>query len=153
MQFPHIAAAAAILATAMTSTAIAQDFDNQLAARQGQFRVMALNLGVLGGMARGNIEHDAEAAQAAADNIAAIAMLDQRFAWPEGSDAMSIDGTRAEPTIWDDMADFQAKWADFGEAATALQAAAADPEALGAAVGALGNTCKSCHEAHRTPEE
>jgi len=148
--------AAGSVAVLVSGPALAQDqdFENQLKARQGQFRIMALNLGVLGGMARGNMEYDADLAQQAAQNLVAVASLHQTAVWPEGSDSMSMEGTRAEPTIWDDPDDFTAKWAAFGQAAAGLQdAVATGPEALGPAVGQVGNACKDCHEAHRTPDE
>ena len=128
-------------------------FENQLKARQGQFRLIALNIGVLGGMARGNVPYDAEAAQAAADNLVTVAALNQGAMWPEGSDSMSIDGTRAMPSIWEDNADFLEKWGAVAAAADGLAAVASDGQAaLGPALGPLGATCKSCHEAHREPD-
>lgn len=148
-----LAAASLAAALAFAPAAFAQDFENQVGARQGQFKVMAVNLGVLGGMARGQMDYDAEMAQAAADNIVTVTSLDQRFFWPEGSDNVMLDTTRAEAPIWDDNADFLAKWSDAGEAAIALQAVAADgQEGLGAAVGALGGACKACHDDYRGPE-
>ena len=134
--------------------AAAQDFSNQLKARQGQFRIMAFNLGVLGGMARGTADYDADLAVLAAENIATIAALHQDGMWPEGSDNMSIDGTRALPSIWEDTADFNAKWTALGDSADALVTVAGNgQEALGPAVGALGKTCGACHEAYRAPSE
>jgi cytochrome c556 len=148
-----LAAASLAAALAFAPAAFAQDFENQVGARQGQFKVMAVNLGVLGGMARGQMEYDAETAQAAADNIVTVTSLHQDFFWPEGSDNVMLDITRAEPSIWEDNADFLSKWSDTGEAAVALQEVAADgQEGLGTAVGELGGTCKACHDAHRGPE-
>lgn len=139
--------------SAAPATLLAQEHDAAVGARQGQFKIMALNLGVLGGMARGNAPYDAEIAQQAADNLVVVSGLGQAFHWPEGSDNIMLDTTRAQPTIWDDNADFLAKWADFGTAAAALQeVAATGQEALGPALGQLGGTCQACHEAHRGPE-
>jgi len=144
----RITAAALALGMAATPVAtLAQDFNSEIRARQGQMRVQALNLGVLGGMARGQMEYDAAMAQAAADNLAAVAMLDQRFAWPEGSSLMDVDNTRAMPDIWDDFDAFAAEWVAYVEAAQGLQAVAGDGlEALGPGLQALGQTCGSCHE-------
>lgn len=144
-----LAAAAAVIAT----VAVAQDYSANLKARQGQFRIMALNVGILGGMAQGKIAYDAEAAQRAADTLVAVSHIDPGPLWPEGSDNMSIDGTRAMPSIWDENADFLAKWAGFGEAAAGMQqVAATGQEALGPAMGKLGGACKACHDSHRAPE-
>ncbi|MFY9237472.1 MAG: cytochrome c [Roseovarius sp.] len=116
--------AIAFTALGCATAALAQDdFTAQLKARQGQFRIMAINLGILGGMAQGKMDYDAVAAQAAADTLVAVSMIQQGPMWPAGTDNMAIDGTRAQPTIWEQNDDFLAKWGDFGAAAKAMQAA------------------------------
>lgn len=146
-------ATALIAAIATSGAAIAQDYSGQLKARQGQFRVLAINLGILGGMAKGEIEYDAAAAQAAADSLVAVSMINQGPLWPMGSDEMGADGTRAKASIWDDADDFAAKWSDLGAAAKEMQAAAGTgQEALGPMMGKVGGTCKACHDAHRAPQ-
>jgi len=144
-----VLAALAVCATAAT----AQDLPQPVKARQGQFNILALNLGVLGGMAKGAVEYDAEAAQAAADNIAAVASLHQAAMWTEGTDNMSIDGTRAQPVIWEQMDDFNSKWEDLGTAATEMASAAGTgQEALAPMLGKVGGACKACHDTYRAPE-
>lgn len=145
---------ATILAISLTAgSAFAQDeYENQLKARKGQFNLLALNVGVLGGMARGNVDYDAALAQAAAENIVAIAAINQMPLWPEGSDEMSIDDTRAKPEIWDNFSDFASKWAAVGTAAEGLPAAVGSgAEGIGPALGPLGGTCKDCHDTYRAP--
>lgn len=142
-----------VLSATLALPAAAQDMSAQLKARQGQFRIMALNLGVLGGMVKGETEYDAATAQAAADSLVGISMVHQPTLFVEGSDDMSMDGTRALPVIWENPDDFAAKWAAFGEAATLMQtAASAGTDAMGPAMGALGGACKSCHETYRAPQ-
>ncbi|MCK0148619.1 cytochrome c [Marivita sp. S6314] len=149
----HLTFALAFAALGCGTAVYAQeDFSAQLKARQGQFRIMAINLGILGGMAKGEIEYNAEAAQAAADTLVAVSMIQQGPMWPEGSDDMSIDGTRAQTTIWEENDDFLSKWMDFGTGAAAMQAAAGGGQAaLGPAMGQIGGTCKACHDKHRAP--
>lgn len=145
-------AALAALAVLATPT-FAQDVSGAVKARKGQFNILALNLGVLGGMARGTVEYDAAAAQAAADSIVHVTKLDQTNMWPAGSDQMSIDGSRALPVIWEKTDDVMAKWAALGEAATAMAAAAGTgKDALGPNLGAIGGACKACHDTYRAPE-
>ena len=147
---------AAVIAAALGSLAgpaTAQDFANEVGARQGMFRIMGLNVGVLGGMARGNIPYDADAAQVAASNLVAVSGINPLNMFPPGSDNMALDTTRAAPEIWDNIADVGEKWAGFGTAAAGLQAVAGDGQAaLGPALGALGGSCQACHEAYRGPE-
>lgn len=144
-----------LLATAFATLAsplLAQDVSGPVKARQGQFNVLAINLGILGGMARGSVDYDAEAAAAAADSLVGVSMIHQPPLWPDASDEMSIDGTRAKAEIWDNWDDFEAKWAALGPAAEAMKTAAAEgPDAIAPALGALGGTCKACHTAYRAP--
>lgn len=145
------AALATVAAFGATSVA-AQDLPKEVKARQGQFQIMAINLGILGGMAKGAIDYDAATAQAAADSLVGISMVSQGALWTEGTDNMSIDGTRAQPNIWENIDDVVAKWNAFGEAAKGMQAAAGEgKDAIGPALGAIGGTCKACHDAYRAP--
>ncbi|MBF9031544.1 cytochrome c [Rhodobacterales bacterium HKCCE3408] len=149
MTFRHIAAALAIL-VATPTLAPAQEFQGQLGARQGQMRIMALNLGILGGMARGNTEYNAELAMIAAQNIHAVTMINQAVMWPEGSNADAIEGTRALPAIWEDFDGFLGHWSDLGAAAETLVAEAGNGlEPMQGALGGLGQECGSCHDAFR----
>jgi cytochrome c556 len=145
-------AIACLAATGIGAAAVAQDVPAAVEARQGQFQIMALNLGVVGNMARGNTDYDAATAQTAADNLVAISMLDQSFHWPEGTDNMSIDGTRAMPEIWENLPDVVTKWQAFGAAAQGLaEVAGTGLEPMQAALGTVGGTCSACHDVYRQP--
>lgn len=145
---------AAGFATALTTAASAQDpLAMPVIARQGIMAVLAMNLGVLGGMARGKTEYDAEAAQTAANAIYGVSMINMGPLLPDDSDSMSRDGTRADPMIWDDMAGYAAEWAKVQTAAPLLAAdAGKGKDAMVAALQGVQSTCRSCHKAYRTPE-
>ena len=135
---------------ALTGTAGAQSFDNQIKARQGMFQMNGVSLGILAGMARGRMDYDAELAQAAADNLVNVSQFNMAPLWPEGSDSDALDNTRALPAIWENYDDFLSKFADFGAAATALQAVASNgTEAIQPALGGLLATCGACHDAYQ----
>ena len=57
--------------------------------------------------------------------------------------------TGALEEIWDDYDDFTAKAQSSAEKAQALAAAAADQGAAMKAFGALGGSCKACHDQYR----
>ena len=140
-------AAAAILSTFAGSIALAQGkVPFPVKARQGQMATMAMSLGVLGGMAQGKTEYDAAAAQAAANSLAGIAMIDPDILWQDGT----AEGTASLPAIWDDADAFAAEWAKFvAGAEKAVAEAGTGKDALGPILGAVGGTCKSCHTSFR----
>jgi cytochrome c556 len=58
--------------------------------------------------------------------------------------------TAADPKIWENMDDFKAKFAKFGDDAKAAQASVKDLDSLKAAFGSIGkNDCGGCHEKYR----
>lgn len=119
-------------------------------ARQGQFNLYAFNLGVLAGMAQGNVEYDAEAAQTAADNLFHLTRVDQIAMWPQGTDNASMEGTRALPAIWEDLEGFVGRYNALQSAAEAMQGAAGtDLATLQGALGGLAGTCQACHQQFR----
>lgn len=154
----YMTLAAAALALPFATAALS-DSDNpyaaHLAARQGQMRIQAFNIGVLVAMARGDAEYDAAAAQTAASNLAAISQMDGRAYWPQGSDNAALgDATRALPEIWQDMAGFGEAWGAFGTAAVAMNDVAGDGlEALQGAIGPLGQSCGACHRNYQQSNE
>lgn len=66
--------------------------------------------------------------------------------FPEGS-----AGGDALPAIWENADDFQAKLADFKEAADGMKTAAATGEqgTIGMALRSLGQSCKGCHDSYQ----
>lgn len=142
-------AAAAALATAALP-ALANE--GAIKARQGQFQMLALNLGVLGTMAQGRTAYDAAAAQEAADNIFHLSRNTQLGMWPEGSDNGAAANTRALPAIWANNADFLTAYAALQTGAEAMRAAAGtDLAALQGAMGGLAGACQACHQQFRAP--
>ncbi|HCE70540.1 MAG TPA: cytochrome C554 [Ruegeria sp.] len=129
------------------------EFAREIKARQAQMTLYAFNLGILGAMAKGEAEYDAEAAALAANNLAAAKSIWMPTAWPAGSDNASVEGTRALPAIWAADSDIGAKSQAMGEAVAALQAAAGtDLEALRGAIGPVGASCGGGHKPFRAEE-
>ena len=123
-------------------------------ARQSHMQLYGHNLGVLGGMARGNVDFNADAAQAAADNLVALATLNQMFYWPSGTSTDELgEETRALPVIWDSESteDIIANANALVAATSAMQATAGTLEGVQASIGAIGDTCSACHRAFRQP--
>jgi cytochrome c556 len=145
---------ATLLASALLAgPVLAQDANPAIAARQAHMDLYMFNLGLVGGMARGNVEYNAEAASAAAANIAALAKLDQSRYWPEGTSTLDSSDTRALPDLWDNIPDVISKAQALATAADAFAAQASGGlEALQAGLGPVGQACSACHEAYRQPD-
>jgi len=122
-------------------------------ARQSHMKLYAHNLGVLGGMARGKAEYDADAASTAAANLAALASMSQQGYWPQGSDNFEDDSTRALPALWTDFAGAAKFGGDLAMASKNLASVAGNGlEALQGAMGPVGGACSGCHKAYRAPD-
>jgi|SRR3984957_15617099 cytochrome c556 len=65
-------------------------------------------------------------------------------------DSKTGGDTAADPKIWENMADFKARFAKFGEDAKAADASVKDLDGFKAAMGDIGkNDCGSCHQTYR----
>ncbi len=146
---------ATTLSTGLIAASLSQaHFDSEQVSqsyRQSIFALMASNFGPLGDMAKGKRPFDAAAAQAYANDLAAIATLDLVRGFPEGSEKGT---TRAKPGIWSNKDDFAQRWQAFGEATVKLQSAANSGDAgqVAAQVGAVGKTCKGCHDEYKAKD-
>jgi cytochrome c556 len=99
------------------------------------------------GMAKGEAPFDLAAAQKIfatfADSAAKAPAL-----FPDSS--KTGEDTAALPKIWEDMADFKAKFVKFGDDAKAAQASVKDLDSFKAAFGDIGkNDCGGCHQTYR----
>jgi cytochrome c556 len=149
---------AASLASVLSVGAVFADdpADNPFAAgvkaRQAQMQLYAFNLGILGAMAKGKADYNAEAAALAANNIVHIASIHQPQAWALGSDNSAVKETRALPALWQNFPDVGEKSKELFAAAQAMNAVAGDGQnAVGGAMGRLGAACSACHKAYRAP--
>ena len=120
-------------------------------ARKAHMQLYAHNLGILGGMAKGEVEYNADAASGAANNLAALASSYQGSYWVPGtSNAELGDETRALPAIWESGSTAGQIGGQMAEAAAALAAVAGDGQAaLGPALGPVGKACGDCHKGYR----
>ncbi len=120
-------------------------------ARQGQMELSSFFLGPLVGMAKGEIDYDAEKAAKLATNLKLVGGLDMARAWAPGTDKDKYpDETDALAEIWAADSEF----ADYGKkshkAVDALAEAAGNGlDQLRASIGDVGDTCKGCHDEYR----
>jgi cytochrome c556 len=153
----------ALATAALSVTAVgtfAQDetpFANQINARQSFMQVYRFNLMMLGAMARGDMEYDAEQASAAADNLLAASKMRNGAMWPAGSDssAPGLAGvTAAKADLWASDSMAGEKHQALTAALEAMAAAAGDGlGAVRANMGAVGDGCSGCHDNYRESDD
>ena len=155
IRLPVIFASAVAITVAGIAVAGGHGGNPAVKARKSHMQLYAHNLGILGAMAKGEAEYNADAASAAAGNLAALTQMNQMSYWPAGTSSEDLgDETRALPAIWDDGG-----FAKAIEISTALASAATNlasvagngQEALGPALGPVGKECGACHKAFQQP--
>jgi cytochrome c556 len=115
--------------------------------RKASFTVMSAHFGRLGAMANGRVPYDAKAAADNADTVSALAKLPWA-AFGEGTDKGE---TRAKPEIWKESAKFKEASDKMQAEIVKLNVAAkaGNLDALKAAFGPAGASCKACHDNFR----
>jgi cytochrome c556 len=146
---PTLMVAAAIAGSVIAMPAAAQFAkpEDAIKYRRAAFTVMGTHFGRVAAMANGRIPFDAKAA---ADN-AELAMIMSKLPYAgfvEGSDKGE---TRADAKIWAEQDKFRAAAAKMQEEMVKLNAAAktGNIDAIKAAAGATGGSCKACHDSYR----
>lgn len=142
------AATVAGLATALPAAAQWQKPEDAIKYRQSALTVMANHFGRIGAMAQGKAPFDAKAA---ADNAAIVSAM-AKLPWAafgEGTDKGMPN--RAKPEIWKDNAKFKAASEKMIAEVAKLDTAAksGNLDAIKAAAGGVGGSCKGCHDDFR----
>jgi len=120
-------------------------------ARQAHMGLYSFNLGILGGMAKGDVEYNADVAMAAASDLAALATMTQANYWMPGTSSDDMESSRALPNGWTDYEDAIEKSKGLAMAAVAMKDAAGTLEGVRGAIGAVGGACGACHKVYRKP--
>ncbi len=138
--------AVAIAIVALGATAVVAQQD-PIAARKAMMKSNGQAAGALAKMVKGEAPFDlATAKKSFATFQDAAAKMPSLF-----PDTSKTGGdTAADPKIWENMADFKAKFVKFGEDAKAAGASVTDLDSFKAAFGNIGkNDCGACHQTYR----
>ncbi len=141
-----VLAAAAVTLSAPASAQFAKPED-AIKYRQSALSVMGTHFGRVAAMANGRIPFNADAA---ASN-AAIAESMSKLPWAGFAAGTDAGNTKAKPEIWSDAAKFKTAQDNMQAEMTKLASIAkgGNIDAIKAAVGATGGTCKACHDNFR----
>lgn len=144
--------AAAVLAGLVVTLPAAAQFqkpEDAIKYRQSAMALQSNHLGRVFAMASGRVPFDAKVA---AEQIEVVAMLNklQFSAFVDGSDK---GNTKAKPEIWSQKDRFAAAVAKSQEDVLKLATAGrtGNLDQIKSAVGAVGQSCKACHDDFRNP--
>jgi len=152
--FRTVTLSAALVASSAFATFADGHIEGAVKARKGLMQLYGHNLSILGAIAKGDMEYDAEIASTAAGNLMALTQINQVSIWPQGSDSESYADSRALAKVWTTFPAIVEKSTAMREAAVAMNAAAGGGlDALRGAMGGVGNGCKGCHETYRAPKK
>lgn len=144
-----VATATALVALAsLPAAAQFQKPEDAIKYRQGAFTVMASHFGRVAAMAQGKAPFDAKLAAENAQIVATLSRL-PFTAFGEGTDKGLSN--RAKPEIWKEQAKFKAAADKMATEVAKLDTAAKSGslDAIKAAVGGVGSSCKACHDDFR----
>ena len=124
---------------------------NAINARTGEMHIRAFNAGPLFAMAKGKMEYNAELAGKLAGNLKLLLDLDTSRHWPPGSDNKKYPKeTRALPAIWTTYPEIGKYGKKYATAVSELSGVAGNGlDALRSKIGALGKSCKGCHDEYQ----
>lgn len=130
-----------------TASAQFQKPEDAVKYRQSALTVMANHFGRIGAMVNGRVPFDAKAAQDSAHVVATLSSLP----WAGFTANTESLKSRAKPEIWKEQAKFKDASDKLVTEAAKLEAAAktGNLDTIKTAFGAVGGSCKACHDAFR----
>ena len=141
--------ALALVAATLAAPAFAQfqKPEDAIKYRKASFTVMASHFGRIGAMANGRMPFDA---RQAADSAAIVETM-ARLPWEAFGPGTDKGDTRALPAIWSEPAKYKAASDKLVAESAKLNAAAktGNLDAIKTAFGAVGQSCKACHDDFR----
>ncbi len=139
------------LALALPGYAAKDPNKSAIKARQGEMQLRAYNAGPLFAMAKGKMPYDADKAKMLAGNLVKLLDIDISSAWVKGTDnkAYPNDTTALEDiwTTYPEIGKYGKKYATAVRELSAVAGTGLNP--LKSKIGALGKSCKGCHDEFR----
>lgn len=145
-RFRIVVLAIAGLAASLPAAAQFQRPADAVKYRQSALSVMGTHVGRIGAMVNNRVPFDAAQLQANAEIVAMLSTLP----WAGFVDGTG-EGTKAKPVVWTQRAKFDSAATNMQDAVAKLNAAAktGDQGQIRTAFGAVGASCKACHDDYR----
>lgn len=141
------------LALVASSGAFARDDANETAikARSSDMQLRSFYAGQLFAMAKGKMPYDAAKAVKLTSSLKLLSELDNSGFWPMGSDVSAYpEKTSAKKEIWTTYPEIGKYAKKYQQAITGLESEAGNGlGALRSTIGALGKSCKGCHDEYK----
>ncbi len=140
---------AALCALGITAVQAGDDgAEDALEYRQGVFNAIAWSFGPMAGMVKNQMPYDAALFTKHAERVAFLAHLPLEGFIPDSR----VGDTTAKPEVWENSADFEQQMQAMIDEAEKLYevSKAGDLDAIRPQFGAVGQSCKGCHDDYRT---
>ncbi|MDR9468236.1 cytochrome c [Marinospirillum sp.] len=145
-----VAAAGFLVASPVQAHSNPFNAEDAVEYRQALYQVISAQAGVMGAMVKGDMDFDGEEINKRAKTISQVAGLLSETYFPATRD---VDASNMKDVAWEEMESFQEKGKEFGQALQELVQASSsadfDRNQAKSTVGALGKSCKSCHDDYR----
>jgi cytochrome c556 len=132
------------LVFSLSASAQFQKPEDAVKYRQSALTVMGTHFGRIGAMVNGRAPFDAKSAQESAHIVATMSSLP----WPAFTPDTEALKSRAKPEIWKESAKFKEASEKMMSEVAKLETAAktGNLDTIKAAFGAVGGSCKACHD-------
>jgi cytochrome c556 len=148
---PSVAVAALALLTALPAAAQYRNADAAIKYRQSAMSLQGNHMARIFAMVNGQTPFDAKVMN---ENIEIVALLNTRAQFAAFIDGSDKGNTRAKPEIWTEKDKWNAAVAKSQADVDKLVAAGktGNLDQIKAAAGAVGQSCKACHDAYQKPQ-
>ena len=135
-------------------TAWAVDMDSAVEARQAFMKVYEFNLDLLSDMASGDTRFNRRRAQVAANNLLALARMNNTAMWPIDTDEthpLLRDKTSAKAQVWEEVSDVAYRHATLTRTLERFAwYGTRDARSLKRELKNVQSACKGCHQRYRS---
>lgn len=146
------AAALALGVACVSLPAFADDPKDKIEAREKTMKALAKGMKESADYLKG--EEDLDDLKKAVAGLVAAAGRGPADVFPKGTER-GVGDSHTKPELWAEWSKAEELWKSLAPAAAKLATAAeaGDKAGVGAAVQALGGSCKNCHEAYRIKKD